>query len=100
MLLLSSNIPEEASNPRKDGCEPPCGCWDLNSGRAVSAFKHWAISPAWAVYVRNWWAKCPAQVFYFEAVALQYTKVAYHIKLLVVYPDDLSLITGPTLEGG
>ena len=36
----------EASDPMKDGCEPPCGCQDLNFGRAVSAFKHWAISPA------------------------------------------------------
>jgi hypothetical protein len=23
-----------------------CGCWDLNSGRAVSALNHWANSPA------------------------------------------------------
>ena len=21
-----------ASNPITDDCEPPCGCWDLNSG--------------------------------------------------------------------
>jgi hypothetical protein len=21
-----------ASDPITDGCEPPCGCWDLNSG--------------------------------------------------------------------
>ena len=21
-----------ASDPLIDGCEPPCGCWDLNSG--------------------------------------------------------------------
>jgi hypothetical protein len=30
------------------GCEPPCGCWELNSktsGRAASAFNHRAISP-------------------------------------------------------
>jgi hypothetical protein len=25
-----------------DGCEPPCGCWELNSG----PLDHWAISPA------------------------------------------------------
>jgi hypothetical protein len=28
----------------RDGCEPPCGCWDLNSGpsveQAVSALNH------------------------------------------------------------
>ena len=32
-----------------DGNEPPCGCWDLNSGplgRSVSALNHGAISPA------------------------------------------------------
>jgi hypothetical protein len=23
---------EKASDPITDGCEPPCGCWDLNSG--------------------------------------------------------------------
>lgn len=28
-----------------DGCEPPHGFWALNSGRAVSALNHWAISP-------------------------------------------------------
>jgi hypothetical protein len=32
-----------------DGCEPPCGCWDLNSGpleEQSGALTHWAISPA------------------------------------------------------
>lgn len=28
------------------GCEPACGFWDLNSGRAARALKHGAISPA------------------------------------------------------
>ena len=31
------------------GCEPPCGCWDLNSGPSeeqLGALTHWAISPA------------------------------------------------------
>jgi hypothetical protein len=31
-LLLSSDIPEKGTNLITDGCEPPCGCWDLNSG--------------------------------------------------------------------
>jgi hypothetical protein len=32
-LLLSSDTPEErASDPMTDGCETPCGCWELNSG--------------------------------------------------------------------
>jgi hypothetical protein len=38
-----------ASDPITDGCEPPCGCWELNSGpleaQAVSALNLWAISP-------------------------------------------------------
>jgi hypothetical protein len=32
-----------------DGCEPPCGCWDLNSGPSEEqsgALICWAISPA------------------------------------------------------
>jgi hypothetical protein len=29
-LLLSSDTPEKGIIT--DGCEPPCGCWDLNSG--------------------------------------------------------------------
>jgi hypothetical protein len=31
MCALSSCMPEEASDPVTDGCEPPCGCWELNS---------------------------------------------------------------------
>ena len=23
---------KRASDPTTDGCEPPCGCWELNSG--------------------------------------------------------------------
>ena len=30
--LLSSDTPEGASDLITDGCEPPCGCWELNSG--------------------------------------------------------------------
>lgn len=37
MLSLSSDTPEECMDPVTDGCEPLCGCWDLNSGRAVGA---------------------------------------------------------------
>jgi hypothetical protein len=32
ILSLSSDTPEEGSDPITDGCEPPCGCWELNSG--------------------------------------------------------------------
>jgi hypothetical protein len=32
-LYLSSDTPEEGVRYHyRDGCEPPCGCWDLNSG--------------------------------------------------------------------
>jgi hypothetical protein len=31
-LLLSSDTPNGALDPITDGCEPPCGCWELNSG--------------------------------------------------------------------
>jgi hypothetical protein len=41
---------KRVSNPITDGCEPPCGYWDLNSGHLeeewVSALNSWAISPA------------------------------------------------------
>jgi hypothetical protein len=35
MSALSAYTPacqKTASDPITDGCEPPCGCWDLNSG--------------------------------------------------------------------
>jgi hypothetical protein len=31
-LLLSSDKPEEGIGAITDGCEPPYGCWELNSG--------------------------------------------------------------------
>jgi hypothetical protein len=42
-----------------DGCEPPCGCWDLNSRpleEQSGALTHWAISPALLLqfYDRTW----------------------------------------------
>jgi hypothetical protein len=33
MLSLSSDTPEEGIRSLYRWCEPPCGCWDLNSGR-------------------------------------------------------------------
>ena len=35
MSVLSVCTPvcqKKASVPSRGGCEPPCGCWDLNSG--------------------------------------------------------------------
>jgi hypothetical protein len=40
---------KRASDPITDDCEPPCSCWDLNSGpleEQSSALKLWAISSA------------------------------------------------------
>jgi hypothetical protein len=36
------------SDPNTDGCEPPCGCWELNSGplEEHAALNCWAISAA------------------------------------------------------
>ena len=31
-LLLSSDTEKRASDPITDDCEPPCSCWELNSG--------------------------------------------------------------------
>jgi hypothetical protein len=31
-LWLSQTHQKRASDPITDGCEPPCGCWELNSG--------------------------------------------------------------------
>jgi hypothetical protein len=31
-LSLSLDTAEEDIDLITDGCEPPCGCWDLNSG--------------------------------------------------------------------
>ena len=44
---------KRAQHSITDGCEPACGCWDLNSGLSEEqsgALTHWAISPAWILY--------------------------------------------------
>jgi hypothetical protein len=53
---------KRASDPITDGCEPPCGCWELNSrisGRTVSALNSSAISPTLSTYWKkgNWYWK-------------------------------------------
>jgi hypothetical protein len=30
--LCLQTLQKRASDPITDGCEPPCGCWELNSG--------------------------------------------------------------------
>jgi hypothetical protein len=55
---------KRASDPITDGCEPPCGCWELNSGpleeQAVSALNLWAISPVpfWIFYYCVYLSMC------------------------------------------
>jgi hypothetical protein len=43
--------------PITDGCEPPCGYWELNSGpleeEAASALNLWAISLALYSAIKN-----------------------------------------------
>jgi hypothetical protein len=39
-----------------DGCEPPCGCWDLNSGLSEEqsgTLTNWAISPALNIFLKR-----------------------------------------------
>jgi hypothetical protein len=31
---------KKVSDLIRDGCEPPCGCWDLNSGLLEDALNH------------------------------------------------------------
>lgn len=43
MSTPSACMPERASDPIIDGCEIPCGCWELNFktfGRTASALNH------------------------------------------------------------
>jgi hypothetical protein len=48
---------KRASDLITGGCEPPCGCWDLNFGpleEQSGALTHWAISPAPTVKFWCW----------------------------------------------
>jgi hypothetical protein len=42
--LLFSDMPEE--DFITDGCEPPCGCWDLNSGPLEEQSVHLTAEPS------------------------------------------------------
>ena len=42
--------PKKALDPITNDCEPPCGCWRLNSGRVDNALNYCAISPALNMY--------------------------------------------------
>jgi hypothetical protein len=46
ILSLSSGTPEEGLNPISDDCEPPCGCWELNSGPLEEQSLHLTTEPS------------------------------------------------------
>ena len=58
-----------------DGCEPPCGCWDLNSGLSEEqsgTLTNWAISPAlfYSILKLSLWLSCLPRWFYAFAKTL------------------------------
>jgi hypothetical protein len=34
LYVSTQTLQKRASDPITDGCEPPCGCWELNSGHS------------------------------------------------------------------
>jgi hypothetical protein len=50
--LLSSDTPEEGIRTITDGCEPPCGCWELNSGPLEEQLVLLTAEPS--LYPHNW----------------------------------------------
>jgi hypothetical protein len=46
---------KRASDPITDGCEPPCGCWELNSGpleeQSVLLTSEPSLQPLFGYYV-------------------------------------------------
>ena len=58
-LSLSSDTHQKrASDLITDGCEPPCGCWELNSGpqEEQSALLTTAspLQPDWKTFKESW----------------------------------------------
>jgi hypothetical protein len=55
--LSSDTYQKSASDSITDGCEPLCGCWELNPGpleEQYSALNGWAISPAPILSFLKW----------------------------------------------
>jgi hypothetical protein len=55
-LLLSSDTHQKrAPDPITDGCEPPCGCWELNSEpieeQSVLLTAEPSLQPHWSDFV-------------------------------------------------
>ena len=51
MLSTLQTHQKRASDPITDGCEPPCGCWKLNSGPLEEQSVLLTISPAHVLHV-------------------------------------------------
>jgi hypothetical protein len=47
----TSSDQKRASDPFKDGCEPPCGCWELNSGPLEEQFMLLTAEPCHQPYL-------------------------------------------------
>jgi hypothetical protein len=62
---------KRASDLISDGLEPPCGCWELNSGPLEEQSVSWAISQVYPLYCECWhgW-------IYFSQVAICFLFVA------------------------
>ena len=72
MTAPLQTLQKRASDLVTDGCEPSCGCWDLNSGPSEEqsgTLTHWAISPArlsffnWIFSLFTFLMLSPLQVF-------------------------------------
>ena len=67
---------KRAPDPITDGCEPPCSCWELNSGpleeEAMLLTSEPSLQPPINVILKN--------------------KMALQIRALAALPEDLGLI--------
>jgi len=43
-FMLKEGI--RSSDPNTNGCEPPCGCWELNSGPLAEQLVFWTAEPS------------------------------------------------------
>jgi hypothetical protein len=70
-LYLTSDTPEEGIIT--DGCEPPCGCWELNSGPSeewsVLLTAEPSLQPA-SLISKEGKNKCKFSLFYNEEIRL------------------------------
>jgi hypothetical protein len=62
ILLLSSDTPEEGIRSHYRCCEPPCGCWELNSGlleeQSVLLTAEPSLQPGFCDVFLSWFHFC------------------------------------------